>query len=91
MRDFWKTFERFLRDFWETFERLLRDPERLLRDRDRDRDRRVTWTAFAILAMFVIKIIIICKGTIFHIVAEPDYKVKWDSSTFFKTAAFMAG
>ena len=33
-------------DFWDTFGRLLRD-------RDRDRDRRVTWTAFAILAMFV--------------------------------------
>ena len=32
-----------MRDFGETFERLLRD---------RDRDRRVTWTAFAILAMF---------------------------------------
>ena len=33
-------------DFWETFGRLLRD-----RGRDRDRDRRVTWTAFANLAM----------------------------------------
>ena len=31
----------------ETFGRPLRD-----RGRDRDRDRRVTWTAFAILAMF---------------------------------------
>ena len=39
MRD----FEILLRGFWETFERLLRD---------RNRDRRVTWTAFAIIAMF---------------------------------------
>ena len=36
-----------MRDFWENFGRLLRD-------RGRDRDRRVTWTAFAILAMFYV-------------------------------------
>ena len=45
--DFWETFGRLKGDFWETFERLLGDS-----GRDRDRDRRVTWTAFAILAMF---------------------------------------
>ena len=45
MRDFRETLERLLGDFLETFGRLLRD-------RGRDRDRRVTWTAFAILAMF---------------------------------------
>ena len=47
MRDFRETLERLLGDFLETFGRPLRD-----RGRDRDRDRRVTWTAFAILAMF---------------------------------------
>ena len=59
LRDFWETFERLSRVCWETFERLLRvfseTFETLFRQRFRwlTDSQRVTWTAFAILVMFI--------------------------------------